>query len=181
MDMIKEYYANGHPNLESILVCDDCGEERRVRRTKMLLDRQDHPCRACSNKRNGIKKRGVSAWNSGKRYSIREVGKTSYVDTFGYRQVWCGRGEGSLGRKDGYRPEHHLVMYESIGRFLEKGEVVHHINGNKLDNRIENLHLFSSVSKHRQAHNSLEDIAMELVKQGVIVFDGSKYYLAERE
>ncbi len=43
--------------------------------------------------------------------------------------------------KKGYVPEHRLVMMELIGRFLDKDEVVHHINANRLDNRIENLQL----------------------------------------
>ena len=39
-------------------------------------------------------------------------------------------------------------MEKSIGRFLEPDEVVHHINGIKNDNRIENLMSFKNHSKH---------------------------------
>lgn len=44
--------------------------------------------------------------------------------------------------KNSYRFQHILIMEKKLGRKLEKGENVHHINGIKHDNRIENLELW---------------------------------------
>lgn len=56
--------------------------------------------------------------------------------------------------KSKYVPEHKLNMEKKIGRFLLPREVVHHINGKKDDNRIENLMYFSCESEHQKFHRS---------------------------
>jgi len=48
----------------------------------------------------------------------------------------------------GYVREHRLVMEEYLGRYLEPQEVVHHINGDKQDNRVENLEIFETNAQH---------------------------------
>jgi hypothetical protein len=48
--------------------------------------------------------------------------------------------------------EHRLVMEKELGRYLEPVEVVHHINKDTLDNRLENLMLFDNNAEHSKYH-----------------------------
>lgn len=64
-----------------------------------------------------------------------------------------------------YVAEHRIVMEKHIGRYLNKGEVVHHINGDIKDNRIENLRLYSSPGQHtRDEHKDTFQKSKSLFK-----------------
>lgn len=77
--------------------------------------------------------------------------------------------------------EHRAVMAEHLGRDLQDGEVVHHIDFDKLNNSLDNLLLCSGAGEHMRVHRSLEKLIPELLERGVIRFNRARgvYELCE--
>jgi len=118
------------------LACLDCGKERWVR---MRTDQPDAKrCRHCARKgANNYK------WNGGR-----------YKETYGY--IYIALDSFSffypMVKRENYVYEHRLVMAKHLGRCLQPWEIIHHKNGIRDDNRIENLSLTTRGS-HSLEHN----------------------------
>lgn len=90
---------------------------------------------------------------------VMNQGKTK--DKSGYIQVRTIKGDGKSGK---YTYEHRLVMEQFLGRLLESHESVHHKNGNKQDNRIENLELWSKAQPAGQRVADKVNYALEILE-----------------
>lgn len=98
----------------------------------------DHTCEVC----------GVLFRPTGSRNASRYCSRVCYLaagqqerklNAGGYRIVYAKGEPGTFA--NGQMLEHRLVMQRTIGRPLESHETVHHINGDRTDNRLENLQL----------------------------------------
>jgi hypothetical protein len=77
---------------------------------------------------------------------------------------------------DKWMQEHRLVVENFIGRTLEKGETVHHINFNKKNNNLDNLFPFHTQREHKSFENRVKQFGMTnpILKEISERFDGWK-------
>jgi hypothetical protein len=123
---------------------------------------------------NGGFKKGFTPWNKGKHPEY--VQKENHHSWKGGRhlnihtnRLWIYKPEHPFAL-DKYVVEYRLIMEDKIGRYLKFNEVVHHINGNPSDNRIENLQLMTRAD-HTKLHSKIKSETRRLTvnknKEGV--------------
>lgn len=140
------YYGR---NADALAVCAAEGCDRLQRR-KDYCGGHYARLRRYGDVRAHIPLRARPNWGSGKT-----------IDGNGYRRI---RAFGEPGADvNGFILEHRLVMAQAIGRPLLPTETVHHRNGDKLDNRIENLELWASQHARGQAIPDLVAYALEIL------------------
>lgn len=111
--------------------CRECGKTFRPLRAS-----QKYCSRPCMWKNNGGHNRKDASW---------------WVDNKGY---WVGRIW--VNGKRVFKRKHRWMVEQTIGRQLLRSEVVHHKNGDKRDNRIDNLEVMEFGK-----HSSMENLTRE--------------------
>lgn len=117
--------------------CEFCGKEKTVPASQYRRS-QHHFCSAlCRNRFYNPEKN--------KRLMTPEVRAK-------LRDIRLGAGEGSSYEKTYGRHTHRVVAEQILGRPLQDGEVVHHLDGNRRNNSPENLMVFASQKEHAEWH-----------------------------
>jgi hypothetical protein len=88
--------------------------------------------------------------------------KKKHISTDGYVYVYYKNHP--YADKAGRIYEHRLIMEKKIGRYLFPFENVHHKNGIRLDNRIENLELWTKVQPTGARVKDIVKWAREVLK-----------------
>jgi IMP dehydrogenase/GMP reductase len=165
-------------------VCDLCGDEKSVQWNDIYRCRKKHNtdkdyCFKCS----------MKIYNTGDNNSAKnpEVGKKISKATKGKSKSFKdGKNLRILDRKisssghvlkwvedeNKHVQEHRLIVADALQKHHSQLLEVHHINGIKQDNRIDNL-IELNQSEHASLHSQLEKLAFELVKNNFIVFNKS--------
>lgn len=117
---------------EAMRVCRQCGKSFRT--NPAYVKRRPDANIYCSR---------TCMWN------YKRDHPSCYVDSLGYLNTRRGR-------------IHRILMENHLGRTLGKEEIVHHINGNKQDNRIENL-VVMTKSEHHKLHWRVPEFREKIV------------------
>jgi len=102
----------------------------------------------------------------------KEIEGRKHKDSLGYIKVLNYSHPNS---KYNHVFEHVLIMSKQLGRPIKSEERIHHINGDKTDNRIENLYLCSDLREHQNVHHSLDKLLKYLLENKAIKFQNGRY------
>ena len=159
--------------------CDNCSTEfTKVRNGKYDLLSKSY-CKICVSKIGLNKLASMAGYESKVKNKFEPNVGSKIIDKEGYPQIYIGKNYPY--RNGGYKHirEHQFIMETHLERRLEKGEIVHHIDGNKTNNSLDNLYL-TTVQEHNKLHAESESIIFDLYQKGVVIFNKSsgRYQLA---
>lgn len=144
----RERTANGKRMVECRC---DCGTTKWVRRGHLIAGKV-RSCGCLRTERNQEKIRIFNAEHRGEKHPKFKTGKS--VTKGGYIVLNCPPNYPGLHTRKKHL-EHIVVMEQHLGRVLLPNENIHHKNGTRSDNRLENLEL--KVSAHGKGQ-SVDDL-----------------------
>lgn len=128
------------------LICNVCKKEFKISKYEYKRGQGIYCSRECS----GIGRTGLHKYNCLSKHGNWKGG--ILISSNGYRLIKMNGHH--LANHSGYVLEHRLIAEKIIGRKLMKHEQIHHVNGNRLDNRPENI-LVLTINEHSKLHNIL--------------------------
>jgi len=145
---LGKIFSRKHTRTIYHIICDICG--RKLTRSKgeayKIEERNKHVCsRECIGKLTMLKR-----WKN--HVPQRSRRKTGYIYI-------------------GNKREHQLIAEKMLGRSLQKGEIVHHIDGDKGNNSVNNLYVCENIQEHNRIHGQLEALAFLLYQKNKIIFN----------
>lgn len=144
-DQGQWWYINNNKKYSAIKrVCSSCGKTELVRSTT-----KTGVCKSCA--LIGIPKSEFHKLKIGKANEGKGLG---IANNHGYKLIL--KKDHPNADSYGYVAEHRLVMENLVGRYLDKKEIVHHIDENRSNNNPNNLWLFDNISDHSHFHNVLK-------------------------
>jgi len=124
---------------ETLVICPICEKERWVKNNNLRRHKNGEMCKQCEYKQRKL-------------VPVEDRMRKNRSDGYIYIKLpinhWCREMTSKHGRDI---MEHRLIIAEHIGRLLTKDEIVHHINGVRGDNRLENLEL-TTWSDHKLSY-----------------------------
>lgn len=156
--------------------CDKCGREFERSRAEIDIKKSKTRKQFCKNcLGDGVL--GNLVRSIATEQMKQHIGRKK-IDSFGYIEVYVSDTHPYSDGYCGSIREHVMVMENHLKRKLEKGEVVHHIDGDKTNNELSNLDL-CTVQEHNACHATSEQIVFELYRRGLVKYDREtkRYYL----